>query len=63
MFTASQIIAALIERLGGEPVTLTLADVAKWQTKWPTRVDGDEDGTQITLSISPDTLATNRKME
>ena len=63
MFTASQIIAALIERLGGEPVVLTMADVTKWGTKWPTLVIGSEDGTEVTVSISPDTFAANQRME
>jgi hypothetical protein len=58
MFTASQIIAALIDRLGGQPVTLTIADVTKYQTKWPTLVTGNEDDT-ITVSISPDTIPMN----
>ena len=63
MFTASQIISALIEKLGGEPVTLTVADVTKWQTKWPTKVEIDADGTQITVSISPATFAENGKVD
>lgn len=63
MFTASQIIAALIEKLGGEPVVLTVADVTKWGTKYPTLLQGDEDGTQVTVSISPDTFASNQKMQ
>ena len=60
MFTTSQIIAALVDKLGGGPILLTIADVTKWGTKYPTLLEGDEDGKQIMVSISPDTLVRNR---
>ena len=63
MFTASQIIAALVERLGGGPIVLTLADAAKWQTKYPTLLQASDDGTEITVSISPKAFATNQKLK
>lgn len=63
MFTGSQIIAALVDRLGGGPITLTVADVTKWGTKWPVRLLGDDDGVEITVFISPDTLEKNQRID
>lgn len=63
MFTPSQIIAALIEKLGGEPVTLTVADVIKWQTKYPTLLTLSEDQSELTVEISPATSATNQQLK
>ena len=42
--SASQIMAALIKRLGGGPVVLTYAEVMAFETKWPTKLESDEDG-------------------
>lgn len=56
--TASQIIAALIKKLGGEPVTLTFAEVMAFKTKWPTQLLSNEDGTEITLTVAPDQAPT-----
>jgi len=61
MFTASQIIAALIEKLGGQPVTLTFADLTKHGTKWPTLIVGNPEDDNITVSVSPDTIVENIK--
>lgn len=61
MPTASQIIAALLARFGGS-VTLTDAEIFAFGTKWPTRVQWNDDGT-ITLHIDPDQLDTNDQIE
>ncbi len=62
MPTASQMLAALIKKFGeGRPVTLTLSEIFEFGTKWPTRVEMDDDGT-VTLSIEPDRFRDNDKL-
>lgn len=56
--TASQIIAALIQRLGGGPITLTYEEVVAFQTRWPTQLLSSEDGIEITLTVAPDQAPT-----
>lgn len=64
MPTASQIIAALIMRLdpASKSVTLTMAELMAFETKWPTTVRGDDDGSTITVIVEPDALRTNPKL-
>ena len=52
--TASQIIAALIKRMGGNPVELTFAELMAFQTKWPTVLESNEDCNTFTVSIGSD---------
>lgn len=55
--TASQIIAALVVRLGGGPVTLTSAELSTFGSSHPTVLQSNDDYT-FTLSVEPDRPAT-----
>lgn len=61
MPTASQIIAALVAKMGGSSVTLTDAEIFAFGTKWPTRVEWNNDGT-VTLCVDPEQLDTNDRI-
>lgn len=51
-FSPSQIIATLILKAGGEPITLTIAELQAWQSFQPTIVTTHNDG-RITISVDP----------
>lgn len=61
MFTDSQVISALIQRLGGGPITLTLAELGAFGTKYPTKVTFNESSYEVVLETKPEEFATNRR--
>ncbi len=51
-FSPSQIIATLILRMGGTPITFEIAELQAWVSTQPTIVTDHGDG-RITISLEP----------
>jgi hypothetical protein len=52
-WTASQAIACLLQRLGCEPVTISIEEMRAWRTSLPTMMTLSDDGKSVTFAIAP----------